>query len=82
MSPNITDVRLSLSIGCKTADAENVETIVGEADREMYSTKICIPKESSEKNSMQAEGRLGNVSRVDGAGGEARIYEKAGYRSL
>ncbi|GFP25890.1 hypothetical protein HKBW3S25_01371, partial [Candidatus Hakubella thermalkaliphila] len=79
MSPNIADVRLSLSIGRKTADADHVETIVEEADREMYSKKIHglrkIPEESSGQNKNLWENSLsGN------GGGEARIYEKAGHR--
>ncbi len=71
MSPNITDVRLSLSIGCKTANADNVETIVEEADKEMYSKKICMSKGSPEENSVQEEGRWGDVSRVDSGGGRS-----------
>lgn len=78
MSPNIKDVRLSLSMGLKTANADNVDTIVEEADREMYSKKICMPKRSPAESSEQNKGLSGNS--LSENGGEARAYEKAGQR--
>ncbi|GFP34788.1 two-component system, cell cycle response regulator [Candidatus Hakubella thermalkaliphila] len=80
MSPNIQDVWLSLSMGLKTADADHVETIVEEADGEMYSKKICMPKRSPAESSEQNKGLSENSLSGNGGGGEARIYEKAGHR--
>lgn len=72
MSPNITDVRLSLSIGCKTADADHVETIVEEADREMYSKKMHGLRKSPEESSGQNKNLWGNS--LSGNGGAKPEY--------